>query len=623
MSSNTQLLYCLQRRTSRSHHVFEHDDACTIAKPVVPLDGTRRAVVLHLLTNVERIQWGALQRRTQRNRRSQRATSKRNARDGLRIGVSRPHQVEKHRADQAVPLSAQDRLLAIYKPVARRAGRQRHLAPHEAVRAEFVQELGLGWRHHCLRVAPETATVTKLRTTFDPAHDSMATQAPTLTPIQSADDLLSIFASAEKPRARWRVGTEAEKFAVFSSGAPIGFRGDEGITYILRELAAAHGWHAQSEYSGGETISLLRGNSSITLEPGGQIELSGAPQDTIHQTCAEFRGHMAELRSIGEKLDIHWLGLGFHPFATQDELPWVPKLRYAVMREYLPTRGSMALDMMRRTATVQANFDFESERDAMRKLRLALRIQPVVTAMFANSPFAERAHHEDSSHRARCWLNMDPDRSGLLPFAWNEKATYGDYIDWALDVPMFLVLREGQTVRNTGQTFRDFWQNGFEGHQACIEDWATHLATLFPEVRLKNTLEVRGADSQSTDLTCALPALWKGLLYTDDSLDALEALTEHLDYETVENARPAIVVNALRAELAGRSVQSWAQALLEISRSGLERLSNLSRSGKDESIHLKKLESLAAQGRCPADDLRDKVRADEHFVADVLEHARI
>lgn len=451
----------------------------------------------------------------------------------------------------------------------------------------------------------------------------MATQPPTLTPIRSADDLLGIFVKAEKPRARWRVGTEAEKFAVFSDGSPIIFRGERSIAFILRELAEAHGWFAQSEYEGGEVISLLRGDSSITLEPGGQIELSGAPQDTIHQTCAEFRGHMAELRSIGNKLDMHWLGLGFHPFATQDELPWVPKLRYAVMREYLPTRGSGALDMMRRTATVQANFDFSSEQDAMRKLRLSLRVQPVVTAMFANSPFVERRLHTDLSHRARCWLNMDPDRSGLLPFAWDENAGYGDYIDWALDVPMFLVLRGGTPVKNTGQTFRDFWQHGFEGHEACLEDWATHLATLFPEVRLKNTLEVRGADSQSTDLTCALPALWKGLLYSDASLDALEALSDSLDFETVEQARPNIVVSGLRAQLGERSVQSWAESLIEISRAGLEQLANLGSRGRDEGIHLDKLQSLVERGMCPADELRSKVRDGAYFVSDVLEHARV
>lgn len=451
----------------------------------------------------------------------------------------------------------------------------------------------------------------------------MATQPPTLTPISGPDDLLRVFVSSEKPRARWRVGTEAEKFAVFSDGKPIVFRGKRSISQILRELAEDHGWFTYSEYEGGEVISLQRGDSSITLEPGGQIELSGAPQDTIHQTCAEFRGHMAELRSIGEKLDIHWLGLGFHPFATQDELPWVPKLRYSVMREYLPTKGSMALDMMRRTATVQANFDFSSEADAMRKLRLSLSIQPVVTAMFANSPFVERSHHEDASHRARCWLHMDPDRSGLLPFAWNPKATYGDYIDWALDVPMFLILRAGNPVHNTGQTFRDFLQNGYEGHEACLEDWGTHLATLFPEVRLKNTLEVRGADSQSTDLTCALPALWKGLLYTDESLDALEALAEELDYESVEEARPQIVVSSLRATLKGQSVQSWAQQVIEIARQGLTRLANLNRNGRDEGIHLDRLEQLVAAGRCPADELRDKVRAGASFVPDVLEHAKV
>jgi glutamate--cysteine ligase len=370
-------------------------------------------------------------------------------------------------------------------------------------------------------------------------------------------------------------------------------------------------------------ISLRRGATSITLEPGGQFELSGAPHETVHQTCAEFRGHMAELADISEELGIVWLGLGFHPFARREDLPWVPKLRYGIMKEYLPTRGSMALDMMLRTATVQANLDFSSETDAMRKLRLSLAISPIVGAMFANSPFVERQLTGDKSRRLKVWLNMDPDRSGLLPFAWSEAATYRDYVEWALDVPMFMVKRGGKVIANTGQTFRAFMKDGFGGATATLTDWETHLNTVFPESRLKHTLEVRSADSQDQSLVCALPALWKGLLYDDDALSALEKLTAPLTYETVAALRPKVAAEALSAQLLGRDVGAWAQDLLDISEGGLARLSHLNRNGDDERIHLGKLRTLVADGKCPADLLIEGARGAESFTEAVLTHARV
>lgn len=442
--------------------------------------------------------------------------------------------------------------------------------------------------------------------------------------LRGLDDLLAPFHEAEKPRARWRVGTEAEKFGVHrGSGAPVLFEGEAGVRTILLELADRHGWFAEREVEGGEVIQLRRGDASITLEPGAQLELSGAPLGTIHQTCSEFRGHMAELRDISDELGIVWLGLGFHPFATQDQLPWVPKLRYGVMREYLPTRGSRALDMMRRTATVQANFDFDSEADAVRKLRVTLALSPVVTAMFANSPFLEGRAAGEKSHRAAVWLDVDADRTGLLPFAWSEGFGYRDYVEWALDVPMFLVKRDGKVLRNTGQTFRGFLRDGFSGAHATRGDWTTHLNTLFPEVRLKNTLEVRGADSQPTSMVCALPALLKGVLYDEQALAEAEALVAGLDHEAVAAARPAVARDALRATLSGRPMADWARSLLAIAEGGLSRISNLDRQGRDERIHLSKLKTLVEDGLCPADAMLAEIDEHADLLPQILEKAHL
>ncbi len=438
------------------------------------------------------------------------------------------------------------------------------------------------------------------------------------------DDLLAPFHESEKPRARWRVGTEAEKFGVrLADGSPIPFEGPNGVRSVLLELADRHGWHAAREYEAGEVISLRRGDASITLEPGGQLELSGAPLSTIHQTCAEFRGHMAELRDISDELGIAWLGLGFHPLATQADLPWVPKLRYAIMREYLPTRGSMALDMMRRTATVQANFDYSSEADAARKLRIGLALAPILTAMFANSPFVEGRATGERSRRARTWLHMDPDRSGLLPFAWSEDFGYRDYVEWALDVPMFGFKRGNELVPNTGQSFRSFMTDGWRGAFPTPSDWRTHLNTLFPEIRLKNIIEVRGADSQPTEMVCCLPALMKGLFYDEQASAKAESLLGRLDHDTAQAARADVADRGLRAVLGGRDVADWAAEILEIAEGGLERLSHLNRRGEDERIHLQKLRALVDKGMTPADALLALVDPEAPLLPQLLEKARL
>jgi len=451
----------------------------------------------------------------------------------------------------------------------------------------------------------------------------MAADESDQRPIGGRDELLEPFHAAEKPRSHWRIGTEAEKFGVLRDGRPLPYEGERSVLAVFESLVEHHGWFAEREFEGGDIVSLRRGGASITLEPGAQLELSGAPQETVHQTCAEFRAHMAELADISEELDIAWLGIGFHPFARREDLPWVPKLRYRIMRDYLPTRGGMAIDMMQRTATVQANLDYASEADMARKVRLALRLSPIVTAMFANSPFVEGRVTGERSHRTRVWLDVDPDRSGLLPFAWEGELTYARYVEYALDVPMFLIKRGGEILQNTGQTFRTFLEDGWEGHRATHADWEMHLNTVFPEVRLKKTIEVRGADSQDTALVCALPALWKGVLYDDDAMEAAIRVTERISYDDAERSRVGIAERALRARLAGRELAAWAGDLLDISEAGLARISNLNSHGKDERIHLAKLRSLVSEAKSPADALVEAVDPEGDFLEQVLDWAHV
>jgi glutamate--cysteine ligase len=387
------------------------------------------------------------------------------------------------------------------------------------------------------------------------------------------------------------------------------FAGSPSVQSIMRSLSERFGWQPERERPEGEVIALLRGQSSITLEPAGQLELSGAPHASIHETHREFEEHYAELRTICEPLHIAWLSLGFHPFAEQAALPRVPKLRYGVMEQYLPTRGARALDMMRRTCTVQANLDYSSEADAVRKLRIGLALQPIVTAMFANSPLYEGRLTERVSERAQVWLDMDPSRSGLLPFAWEKDMSFRKYIEWSLDVPMFLIKRGSGVIANTDQTFRAFLRDGCRGERATLTDWRTHLNSLFPEARLKNTLEMRGADAQSRALTCALPALWKGLLYDESALKQAETLISPLSVSIMQSIRPEVASHGLRAELLKRPVGAWASEVVQIARGGLERLNVRNEHGDTEAVYLDALEGLVRDGRCPADVLRAELQA--------------
>jgi glutamate--cysteine ligase len=426
-------------------------------------------------------------------------------------------------------------------------------------------------------------------------------------PLAGLDDLLVPFHEAIKPPAQFRVGTEAEKHGLLADSLkPVPFEGDRSVSRVLSLLAERYGWQPEKEHAAAPVIALRRGEASITLEPAGQLELSGAPLRTIHETSHELAEHFREVRAISSELGIVWISLGFHPFATHDELPHVPKLRYGVMKDYLPTRGPRSLDMMRRTCTVQANMDYESEEDALRKLRVSLALQPITTAMFASSPFYEGARGQYLTERGAVWLGMDPDRSGLLPFAWQRDASFQSYIEWALDVPMFLVKRGDRILPATSLTFRQFMKRGLSGERATAADWETHLNTLFPEARLKRTLELRGADAQDEGLLSAMPALWKGLLYDARSLDAAEALIADLDPQTLQDARLDIATRALSAKLLDRPVRVWAERVVEIAIAGLTRIADRNAAGQDESIYLAPLAANIAAGKTAAERMLEK-----------------
>lgn len=421
-------------------------------------------------------------------------------------------------------------------------------------------------------------------------------------PVSSYDDLLSIFHASIKPASEFRVGAEMEKFGVYEDGTPVPYEGERGVRAILEDLTKK-GWSPERESEDGPLIALLRDGASITLEPGSQLELSGAPLEHAHQICAEFRAHLAEIAPFSKDAGIKWLGLGFHPFATREAYTMVPKQRYAVMREYLPTRGGMALDMMLRTATVQANYDYLSEADAMQKMRVALKLGPLTAAMFANSPFVEGQPFGGKSYRAKVWLDTDPDRSGLVPSLWKKNAKFVDYVEWALDVPMFMFKRNGVKIANTGQTFRSFWKSGYSGHKPTMSDWQTHLNTLFPEVRLKKTIEVRSADAQGAKMACTLPALFTGILYDKQALAEADALTADWTHDEVNASRKEVWQKGLGARFRAGTYQPHAERLVEIAEGGLERRGFLSPSGKDERAHLTRLKELVSKGESPADRL--------------------
>lgn len=446
----------------------------------------------------------------------------------------------------------------------------------------------------------------------------MTTASGSDAPISSYDDLFSIFHDAEHPNGPFRIGAEMEKPGVFEKDrSPIPYAGEKSVVTVLEDLET-QGWKAEREKEGGPLIALLRDGASITLEPGGQLELSGAPVDDVHAVCWEISSHLKEIAAVSRRIGVRWMGIGFNPFAKREDLPWVPKERYKLMREYLPTRGEYALDMMLRTSTVQANYDYTSEKDAMTKMRVALKLSPLTAAMFANSPWVEGKPFGGVSYRAKAWLDVDNDRSGLVPALWPEDAGYKDYVEWALDVPMFLFKRNGEVFANTGQPFRQFWKDGFKGHKPTQTDWKTHLNTLFPEVRLKNTIEIRSADAQNASIACSLPAVWTGIFYDAQALAAADAMTHDWTHEEVLPLRNEVWKLGLKATFRGEKLAKQALQLLDIADGGLERRAKLNPKGKDERVHTAPLRRLAEKEQTPAEALLERVDPSKELAPQIL-----
>lgn len=427
------------------------------------------------------------------------------------------------------------------------------------------------------------------------------------------------FSAAEKPRARFRVGTEHEKFGFLQTPSPsddarppLPYDGPRGIESILNAIAddpvdaAAHGaWTPATD--NGRTIALFRGDASITLEPGGQFELSGAPFSSLHDTQREVDEHVALLQRHCRPRGVGFVGLGFHPTATWDEMPLVPKGRYAVMARYMPTVGKRGLDMMKRTATVQANYDWLNERDMVASYQTALVVAPLVAALFANAPFVQGRPSGALSERQRVWSDTDPHRAGFPPAILADDFSYERYVQWALDVPMYFVRRDGLHHDVAGASFRAFMSEGLviDGQRvrATLRDFADHLTTVFPEVRLKRVLEVRSADVGPPSRLVALPAIYKGILYDDTARDRARALMEGVTSAELWSLRADVAVRGFAATFRGESILHRCRALVEEAHAGLARLAVKNAAGDDESIYLRSLHDVVASGRTFAEHL--------------------
>jgi glutamate--cysteine ligase len=425
---------------------------------------------------------------------------------------------------------------------------------------------------------------------------SGTTAAPQLF-VESVDDLVAFLRAGEKPPERWRVGTEHEKIGLHGADqSPVEYGGDCGIGVLLQRIVDRTDW--KPIFEDGKLVALQRNGASITLEPGGQLELSGAPLRTIFETSAEFHAHLELVRGVSEPLDIVWLGLGIHPIHPVDELPRMPKERYRIMRRYLPTRGSRGLIMMFATATVQANFDYASEEDMVDKVRTALMVSPIVSAIFANSSLSDRKANGFVSRRMHAWTDTDPDRCGMLPIAFESDFGYRRYVEWALDVPMFFIVREGRFEPAHDMTFRQFLKNGRRGERATLADFDRHLTTLFPEVRVKQFIEVRCADAVPSGLTCSLPALWKGILYDEGARAAAKNLVDASQAER-EAAAEAVSRQGLAASYAGQPVLGLARELAQLARRGLERIGHAGPNAPDESAFLDPIFAQLALEKSP------------------------
>lgn len=431
-------------------------------------------------------------------------------------------------------------------------------------------------------------------------------------PIENLDQLTAYFAAGEKPETAFRIGTEHEKFG-FALGdhTPLPFRSEgPGVEKMLSGLER-FGWQPVRE--GGELIALKRDGASITLEPGGQFELSGAPLETIHQTCAEVNSHLREVREVADEIGAGFLGLGFSPKWSLEETPMMPKARYGLMKAYMPKVGTMGHQMMFRSCTVQTNLDFSTEADMAKKFRVSLALQPLATALFANSPFKDGGLHGFLSYRAHVWTDTDNNRTGMLPFVFDEGFGYEQYRDWALDVPMYFVKRRGEYLDATGKSFRDFLDGKLDvvpGEKPVLSDWEDHLSTVFPEVRLKTFLEMRGADSGPWNTLCALPAFWVGLLYDNTALDAAWDLVKDWTEAERDALRIGAAKTGLHTPFRNGTLQDIARETLAIARSGLRARARQNGHGESETLFLDDLDEIVRTGRTRAEGLIDRFKGE-------------
>ena len=425
--------------------------------------------------------------------------------------------------------------------------------------------------------------------------------------LESRDMLVAPMQKGEKPKANWRIGTEHEKFVYRTEDrrAP-SYQEPGGIRDLLMALTE-YGWEPIME--GGNVIAMSGPDGAVSLEPAGQLELSGAPLQNLHQTCAETGRHLAQVKTIGDKLGLAYLGMGLWPDKTRAELPIMPKGRYDIMLRHMPRVGSMGLDMMLRTCTIQVNLDYSSEADMVKKFRTSLALQPLATALFANSPFLEGKPNGFLSYRSHIWTDTDPARTGMLSFVFDEGFGYERYVDYMLDVPMYFVFRDGKYIDASGLSFRDFLDGKLSvlpGEKPTESDWIDHLSTAFPEVRLKSFLEMRGADGGPWNRICALPALWVGLLYDQTALDAAWDLVKGWDMDGREKLRAEVPRLGLKASLpGGGTLGDIAAEVMAISRSGLSARNCLNEAGDNETGYLQPLDEIVSTGKSPAERLLD------------------
>lgn len=429
-------------------------------------------------------------------------------------------------------------------------------------------------------------------------------------PIESRQQLVDSLAIGCKPQQDWRIGTEHEKFGFYTDAPgtspnlalrPPPYEGERGIRALLQGLTR-FGWSPIEEH--GHLIALTREQASVSLEPAGQLELSGAPLVDLHQTCREASRHLEEVKAVAEPLGLGFLGMGFQPLWRREDMPWMPKGRYQIMRDYMPKRGSLGLDMMTRTCTVQVNLDFSSEADMIKKMRVGLALQPVATALFADSPFTEGRPNGFLSYRSHIWTDTDPDRTGMLDFVFDEGFGFERYVDYLLDVPMYFLQRGDQYLDVAGQSFRDFLDGrlpALPGQLPSLRDWADHMTTAFPEVRLKSYLEMRGADGGPWNRVCALPAFWTGLLYDDASLDAAWDLVRDFSLAERHALRDGVPRHALKLPFRGATVHALAMQALDIARAGLSRRARCNPQGADETMFLDPLLEVALSNQTPAE----------------------